>query len=1257
MNKKIGFGFVLNLLALLLPVVALGQSADLAKRFKQPPSEYSMIPFWSWNGTLKPEKLTWQIDQMQEKGISGAFLHARAGLDESETPYFSDGFWKAVDTTIRYSASKGFHTYLYDEDKWPSGSAGGRTIAANPDEFVKKILNYQKMEVVGPQLITLNLQKHPTAIFAGRIAENGNYSSDKQVNLTNLAGKQWNVPAGRWAIISFEMVKDPGAQIDYLDSAAVAKFIEVTHEEYYKRFKNYFGNTIPGIFFDEIFANGAKLADNIFWTDDFLQKFRKIKGYDLADKLPLIIFNDPGKSEKLRYDYFDVVKELYVKAWFKQYADWCAAHQIFATGHTAEKLLHYKREADYFSTLGHLQVPGTDNEEYRYGYPRMIDYYNPKQISSIAHLYNRKRVMAESMGGGGYTIPLEEYRYGFSMLGVYGINMFIPHLFHYTMDTPETQSDWPPSWFYTNPYWKYFKPLADFASRVSFMNSQGRAVCDVAVLFPLTDLWENGYPDKIDDSFYKSVQQELLDNHIDYDVIDPASFAVSKIEGNKIVAGNGNYRVLVLPAIHAIRSDVLKQIEEFIEKGGIVIGLKDLPVLSESGPSGDELVTAKVKDLFGIDPAALRPDEYFQWNKEQSDHFTAKENKIGGGAFFTRFVSQLPGIINSRIPPDFKVESSNGGYLRFNHRQIDSTNVFLLVNDRNSNEKYRISLKSLGVPSLWNPETGAIHSFENYQVREGRLELILDFKPRESYFLAIEPGTTDIPKGLIENTDLADFRITKVDHSVKVEGWGNPAQSHFIHLNTDDQVIEKKWNSKQVIPEIKMDGDWQFQLAPHALDYKWSSSVIADTLPLPVMKFQTERDANEGKKNHWNVSEFDDSGWKSVKITDEFNKKPGIQRYLSGWDASWICYYDNSMHIPEISGGERNFKKEFNLDASVKEAKVAVTADQSYELFVNGKLIGSDSDWKTVEIYDLTVTLKSGKNTLEVKTKNTKGLLLQGSIRLKNGKSRTIKTDESWMVSAGQENWRPAFQLADPPMGSWGLIPNPLQKTDFQTTVWYRQQLPPGALALKMPSIKGGYSLFINGALINIEKQKELIEISPLLKKSPNILTISVAATDETCGLIQPVEVVCGKSDQPLIAWNTMGLGWYSGRAIYTKKVVISSDYLQKGTRLILDPGQINYFAEIWVNDKLVTFCLWAPYQTDITAFVKEGENHVAIIVANLSANQATWNILDANISDKTARWWHNGTIDREKEKLVSGLLGPVRIIPLSKESVEFKIR
>jgi hypothetical protein len=171
------------------------------------------------------------------------------------------------------------------------------------------------------------------------------------------------------------------------------------------------------------------------------------------------------------------------------------------------------------------------------------------------------------------------------------------------------------------------------------------------------------------------------------------------------------------------------------------------------------------------------------------------------------------------------------------------------------------------------------------------------------------------------------------------------------------------------------------------------------------------------------------------------------------------------------------------------------------------------------------------------------------------------------------------------------------------------------------------------------------------------MLALKVVATDSSCGLLQPIRVICGKVNTPLIPWNDMGLSWYSGRALYTKTVVIPTGYLQKDIRLMLDPGQVNYFAEIWVNGKLVTFHPWAPFETEITGFVKEGENSITMVVANLAANKATWNILDDNVKNKDARWWHDGSIRREKEMLVSGLLGPVQIIPYCYESVEFSVK
>ena len=67
------------------------------KQFQNPPREYSAVPLWFWNGTLEPDRLRWQIDEMVDKGIYGAFMHARAYL---KTPYLEQEWWDAVEACV-----------------------------------------------------------------------------------------------------------------------------------------------------------------------------------------------------------------------------------------------------------------------------------------------------------------------------------------------------------------------------------------------------------------------------------------------------------------------------------------------------------------------------------------------------------------------------------------------------------------------------------------------------------------------------------------------------------------------------------------------------------------------------------------------------------------------------------------------------------------------------------------------------------------------------------------------------------------------------------------------------------------------------------------------------------------------------------------------------------------------------------------------------------------------------------------------------
>ena len=90
--------------------------------FKIPTSEYRAAPFWSWNCELRKDLLGKEIEYMKEMGFGGYNMHPRVGL---ATPYLSDEFMDIVRFCVEKGKSEGMYSWIYDEDKWPSGFGGG----------------------------------------------------------------------------------------------------------------------------------------------------------------------------------------------------------------------------------------------------------------------------------------------------------------------------------------------------------------------------------------------------------------------------------------------------------------------------------------------------------------------------------------------------------------------------------------------------------------------------------------------------------------------------------------------------------------------------------------------------------------------------------------------------------------------------------------------------------------------------------------------------------------------------------------------------------------------------------------------------------------------------------------------------------------------------------------------------------------------------------------------------------------------------
>ena len=108
-----------------------------SKIFKDPPSEYRGAPLWCWNTRLREDRLLRQIDQLEEMGMGGFHIHSRVGL---YTPYMGSEFMDLVKACVNRAKEKKMLACLYDEDRWPSGAAGGLVMKGHPEFKAQHLL-------------------------------------------------------------------------------------------------------------------------------------------------------------------------------------------------------------------------------------------------------------------------------------------------------------------------------------------------------------------------------------------------------------------------------------------------------------------------------------------------------------------------------------------------------------------------------------------------------------------------------------------------------------------------------------------------------------------------------------------------------------------------------------------------------------------------------------------------------------------------------------------------------------------------------------------------------------------------------------------------------------------------------------------------------------------------------------------------------------------------------------------------------------
>ena len=574
---------------------------NMDNEFKKPSNQYRAKPFWAWNAKLDATEVKRQVDILEQMGFGGFFMHSRVGL---VTEYLGEEWFDVINKCADYASKKGLESWIYDEDRWPSGSAGGMA-TQNPDYRMKFIRLHEGEPAWNDKVIAaFSCRLDGLNIYDIReISEGDEASGDK---------------------IWFDVVEFPCAAgfngttyLDTMKREATDEFIKLTHERYKSACGDRIGTSIKGVFTDEphrgevmvdMELSGQNIAGWTPYTDRLFDVFLEKWGYDLRSQLPLLFYRNNGeKVSKVKWQYCETIQELFLDNFMKPVFEWCQANGMLFTGH----LLHENTLSSQAIMNGSMMrnyelmdIPGVDvlglhNRNYNI----------VKQLASTAHQTGKKWMLSELYGCSGWQASFEDFKRAGDWQALFGINFRCPHLTWYSMQG-QRKRDYPASISFHSSWYKEYKYVEDYFARIAVFMEKGEVECRTLVMNPVESMWcsiHKGWAKWLEttsedclplERWYKDMYCRLLGDNVEYDYADEDMLArLGRIENGKLQLGKGSYTHVLVTGMITMRATTYELLKKFEEQGGKVVVEGQLPSYIDVCPAEVTLGNATYDDI------------------------------------------------------------------------------------------------------------------------------------------------------------------------------------------------------------------------------------------------------------------------------------------------------------------------------------------------------------------------------------------------------------------------------------------------------------------------------------------------------------------------------------------------------------------------------------------------------------------------------------------------------------------------------------
>jgi hypothetical protein len=565
------------------------------------------------------------------------------------------------------------------------------------------------------------------------VAANEAVAKSEVIDLTSKMSSDgkldWTPPAGDWVVVRLgysllgitnhpATAEATGLEVDKLDR----RFVKNYFEKYLDSYKETVGPDLIGKRGIHYVINDSWEAGSQNWTDNMIEQFRKLRGYDPTPWLPVLtgqVVESAEASDRFLWDFRKTIADLIANEHYGQLEqtlhEWNMEH--YGESHESRRAfvadgMEVKKFNEVPMSAMWTQTPGVNNDQFGYN-------ADDRESASVAHIYGQNIAAAESM-----TAAAAPWAWSPATLKptadqefLNGINRFVIHeSAHQPLVDKAPGMTLGPfgQWFNRNETWaEQAGAWVDYLARTSFMLQQGHFGADLIHFY--------GEDSNLTAIFDKKSPDVPAGYGFDYVNADALIHELHVADGRITTTSGMSYRLLGLdPYSEHMSLPVLKAIYKLVTDGAAVAGPKpkDDPSLAD-----DQAEFKKLNDeLFGNGTGT---------------------HKVGKGTVYAG--QNLGAVFHAmNVAKDFDyTKLGSDTRLEFVHRKLAEGDVYFIDNRSDNAARVKATFRVAGKEAeLWHAETGKSEP-ASFSTSAGFTTVPLDLEPWGTVFVVFrKPAPT-----------------------------------------------------------------------------------------------------------------------------------------------------------------------------------------------------------------------------------------------------------------------------------------------------------------------------------------------------------------------------------------------------------------------------------------------------------------------------------------------------------------------------------